>query len=148
MIFGFNTEVKYEDTVYHIQSEARQRDQLLQTQVFIKGRCVGKHTSSYSQHTSSDFTDEHLHELLKQQHKGFVVAAREGRIQEMIDGHPPKHEGGPVTLPAPQPAAAPPEPKPVAAEPAPVAAPEPEPVPAAAPAAPKSADDSDVLDLS
>ena len=147
MIFGFNTEVKYGDTVYHIQSEARQRDQLLQTQVFIKGRCVGKHTSSYSERASSDFTDEHLHELLKQQHKGFVVAAREGRIQEMIDGHPPKHEGGPVALPAPPPVAAP-EPPPVAAEPEPQPPAEPEPVPAAAPSSPKSADDSDVLDLS
>ena len=147
MIFGFNTEVKFGDTVYHIQSEARQRDQLLQTQVFIKGRCVGKHTASYSQYTSSDFTDDHLHELLKQQHKGFVVAAREGRIQDMIDGHPPKNEGGPAVMPAPQPLVAP-TPLQAAAQPEPAAPAEPEPVPAAAPAAPKSADDSDVLDLS
>lgn len=87
MIFGFNTEVKFGDTVYHIQSEARQRDQFLQTQVFIKGRCVGKHTASYADRASSEFTEEHLHGLLKEQHRAFVVAAREGRLEAMLDGH-------------------------------------------------------------
>ena len=42
MIFGFNTDIKYEDVVYHVQSEARHADLLLQTQVFVHGRCIGK----------------------------------------------------------------------------------------------------------
>src|ERR1051326_7009940 len=86
MIFGFNTEVKSGDTVYHIQSEVRQKDQLLQTQVFIKGRCVGKHTRSIAERAADpDFSEQHLHELLKEQHRGFVVAAREGRLEQMLD---------------------------------------------------------------
>ena len=89
MIFGFNTEVKNGDTVYHIQSEVRQKDQLLQTQVFIKGRCVGKHTASIADRAADpDFSEEHLHQLLKEQHRGFVVAAREGRLEQMLDIHP------------------------------------------------------------
>lgn len=88
MIFGFNTEVKYADTVYHIQSEVRQKDQLLQTQVFIKGRCVGKHAISIADRAADpDFSEEHLHELLKEQHRSFVVAAREGRLEQMLDAH-------------------------------------------------------------
>src|ERR1017187_4166252 len=42
MIFGFNTDIRHEDTVYHVQSEAREGEQLLQTQVFVRGRCIGK----------------------------------------------------------------------------------------------------------
>ena len=41
MIFGFNTDVKHEETIYHVQSEAREADLLLQTQVFVRGRCIG-----------------------------------------------------------------------------------------------------------
>jgi hypothetical protein len=101
MIFGFNTEVKSGDTVYHIQSEVRQKDQLLQTQVFIKGRCVGKHTSSIAERAADpDFSEEHVHLLLKEQHRGFVVAAREGHIDQMFDVHAKVEE------PAGEPAAA------------------------------------------
>jgi hypothetical protein len=133
MIFGFNTEVKFEDTVYHIQSEARQRDQLLQTQVFIKGRCVGKHTASYADRTSSDFTEEHLHDMLKDQHRGFVVAAREGRLEEMLDVRVKPPEPAPVAEPKSQAAAA------DAAQPVATAASE--------PATPRPASDTDPLDL-
>jgi hypothetical protein len=48
MIFGFNTDVKHEDTVYHVQSEAREGEQLLQTQVFVRGRCIGKRAVSWA----------------------------------------------------------------------------------------------------
>ena len=48
MIFGFNTDVKHGDTVYHVQSEARQNEFLFQTQVFVRGRCIGKRATSYA----------------------------------------------------------------------------------------------------
>ena len=48
MIFGFNTDVKHGDTIYHVQSEARESEKLLQTQVFVRGRCVGKRAVSYA----------------------------------------------------------------------------------------------------
>jgi hypothetical protein len=48
MIFGFNTDIRHEDTVYHVQSEAREGEKLLQTQVFVRGRCVGKRAVSYA----------------------------------------------------------------------------------------------------
>ena len=51
MIFGFNTDVKHGDTIYHVQSEARESEHLLQTQVFVRGRCVGKKATSYGSKT-------------------------------------------------------------------------------------------------
>ena len=82
MIFGFNTDVKFADTVYHVQSEARQHELVLQTLVFLKGRCIGKLTSSYAEQTKEPgFSEEHMHDLLKDQHKHFVAAVREGRIE-------------------------------------------------------------------
>src|SRR5450755_5111790 len=52
MIFGFNTDIRHQDTVYHVQSEAREGEQLLQTQVFVKGRCIGKRAVPYGSSTS------------------------------------------------------------------------------------------------
>ncbi|MFZ3266734.1 MAG: hypothetical protein WA172_22210 [Terriglobales bacterium] len=48
MIFGFNTDIRHDDIVYHVQSEAREGEQLLQTQVFVRGRCIGKRAISYA----------------------------------------------------------------------------------------------------
>ena len=48
MIFGFNTDIKQGDTVYHVQSEAREGELLLQTQVFVRGRCIGKRATPYA----------------------------------------------------------------------------------------------------
>ena len=88
MIFGFNTDVKYADTVYHVQSEARQHELVLQTLVFLKGRCIGKRTSSYAEQTRQPgFSEEHMHQMLKDQHKHFVAAVREGRIEAELGPH-------------------------------------------------------------
>ncbi|HEY3929784.1 MAG TPA: hypothetical protein VGL89_15540 [Candidatus Koribacter sp.] len=85
MIFGFNTDVKFKGTVYHIQSEARQHDQHLQTQVFVRGRCIGKKATPYAEHAADpSFSDGNMHELLKAQHKGVVEAVREGRVGEVL----------------------------------------------------------------
>lgn len=85
MIFGFNTDAKVGDTVYHVQSEARQNDLLLQTQVFVKGHCIGKRASSYAERfVQPDFKPEEMHELLKQQHRMVLEAVREDRAQDVF----------------------------------------------------------------
>ena len=94
VIFGFNTDIKYGDTVYHVQSEAREHDSLLQTQVFVKGRCLGKYETSFADRIGKpDFNEDALHDLLKVQHKHFVDCARAGTILEEIE----KEDAVPVT---------------------------------------------------
>lgn len=86
MIFGFNTDVKYGETVYHVQSEARANDLLLQTQVFVKGQCIGKRAASYADHvTRPGFSEEHMHEMLKAQHRLVLDAVKEGKVDGIID---------------------------------------------------------------
>jgi hypothetical protein len=84
-IFGFNTDVKQGEVVYHVQSEARQNDLLLQTLVFVKGQCVGKQTVSYAQQVSQpDFSTEAIHELLKSQHKTVLDAIQQGDMNSVL----------------------------------------------------------------
>ncbi len=86
MIFGFNTDVKHEDTIYHVQSEAREGDMLLQTQVFVRGRCIGKRATSYAEQASSEgFTGQQKEQILREQHRLVLDAIRDGRLEQIFD---------------------------------------------------------------
>jgi len=86
MIFGFNTDVKHGDTVYHVQSEAREGELLLQTQVFVRGRCIGKRATSYADKASSaDFTDQKKEQILRDQHRLVLDSIRDGKLEAMFD---------------------------------------------------------------
>jgi hypothetical protein len=86
MIFGFNTDVKQGDTVYHVQSEARENELILQTQVFVRGRCIGKKATSYAgQIARGDFSDQQKEQILRDQHRQVLDAIREGRVEEVFD---------------------------------------------------------------
>jgi hypothetical protein len=84
-IFGFNTDVKSGNTVYHVQTEARVSDLVVQTLVFVKGLCVGKRTTSYAQEAAkAGFSDQVIHELLKTQHRTVVDSITAGRMESAL----------------------------------------------------------------
>jgi hypothetical protein len=86
MIFGFNTDIKHEDTVYHVQSEARENELLLQTQVFVRGRCIGKRATSYADKSAeTSFTDQRKEQILRDQHRLVLDAIRDGRLETVLD---------------------------------------------------------------
>jgi hypothetical protein len=86
MIFGFNTDVKQGDTVYHVQSEARENELILQTQVFVRGRCIGKRATPYAERLAQgDFTDQHKEQILRDQHRLVLDSIREGRLEGVLD---------------------------------------------------------------
>jgi len=86
MIFGFNTDVKRGDTVYHVQSEARESERLLQTQVFVRGRCVGKRATPYSDAAADGgFGDPEKEQVLRDQHRLVLNAIRDGQLDTVLD---------------------------------------------------------------
>ncbi len=86
MIFGFNTDVKHGDTIYHVQSEARESEKLLQTQVFVRGRCIGKRAVSYAASAAqSGFGDPQKEQQLRDQHRLVLEAIREGQLENILD---------------------------------------------------------------
>jgi len=91
MIFGFNTDVKHGDTIYHVQSEAREGELLLQTQVFVRGRCIGKKATSYAKKASeTGFGDPQKEQQLREQHRLVLDAIREGKLDGMLDRPEPE----------------------------------------------------------
>jgi hypothetical protein len=88
MIFGFNTDVKHGDTIYHVQSEARESELLLQSQVFVRGRCIGKKATSYATKAAEAlFGDAQKEQQLREQHRLVLDAIREGKLDKVLD-HP------------------------------------------------------------
>jgi len=86
MVFGFNTDVKHGDTIYHVQSEARLGEFLFQTQVFVRGRCIGKRATSYADRADDPFfSDKQKEGFLRDQHRYVLDAIRDGRVDEVFD---------------------------------------------------------------
>jgi len=91
MIFGFNTDVKHGDTIYHVQSEARESERLLQTQVFVRGRCIGKKATSYgSKSPDAQISDTQKEQQLREQHRLVLDAIREGKLDQALDRPEPE----------------------------------------------------------
>ena len=91
MIFGFNTDVKHGDTIYHVQSEARENERLLQTQVFVRGRCIGKKATSYAGKSAEiQFGDAQKEQQLREQHRLVLDAIREGKLDQALDQPEPE----------------------------------------------------------
>ncbi len=85
MIFGFNTDVRYGDTVYHVMTEPRPDDLLFQTMIFVRGRCLGKRAWSYAGHSlRPGFSEAQMHELLKDQHRRVLESLREGQLAGIL----------------------------------------------------------------
>ncbi|PSH04414.1 MAG: hypothetical protein CXZ00_06195 [Acidobacteria bacterium] len=80
MIFGFNTDIKVRDTVYHVQTEVREQEQRLESQVFISGRCIGKRSTPLSSNAT-----EGAQELARAQHRWIVDAVREGFVDDVLN---------------------------------------------------------------
>jgi hypothetical protein len=91
MIFGFNTDVKHGDTIYHVQSEARESERLLQTQVFVRGRCIGKKATSYASKSAElQIGDQQKEQQLREQHRLVLDAIREGKLEQALDRPEPE----------------------------------------------------------
>jgi hypothetical protein len=90
MIFGFNTDVKHGDTIYHVQSEARESEKLLQTQVFVRGRCIGKKAVSYGDSAmqpgfADPLGDSKKEQQLRDLHRQVLEAIKEGKLESILD---------------------------------------------------------------
>lgn len=80
MIFGFNTDIRVQGTVYHVQTEARGQERRLESQVFVSGRCIGKRWSELPEEAA----EETAQELARAQHRWIVDAVRQGFADDVL----------------------------------------------------------------
>lgn len=85
MITGFNTDVRYDGRIYHVQTEDRGHENpVLESLVYIGGTIVAKKSTPYSEQLSNGATEEMIASLLKRQHQVMIAAIKAGRIEDLI----------------------------------------------------------------
>jgi hypothetical protein len=95
-VFGFNTDIRYGDTVYHVQTEAHEAEHTVKTAIFVRGQCIDKRESSYaSDESASENSEASVHRVLTRQHKYIVNCIREGNLALLLGTC-----GERITLPA------------------------------------------------
>lgn len=85
MIFGFNTDVKVGNTVFHVQTEDRGwKNPVIDTTVYVKGRILAKRGTSYRELMGApDFDEQKLRGMLEEQHRRILEEVRAGKLEEI-----------------------------------------------------------------
>ena len=84
MISGFNTDVEFQDVVYHIQTEDKGlRAQLFVSLVYNRGTILASKRTSYADLANGIFSEAELAERLQRQHKLICAAVKAGRIADL-----------------------------------------------------------------
>lgn len=95
-VFGFNTDIRVGDTVFHVQTEDRgSANPVLDTTIYVKGRVLAKRATSYQDFlVSPDFSESELQAMLERQHKQLIEEVRSGALPELAELETPPAAGG------------------------------------------------------
>jgi len=86
VISGFNTDIEFDGTVYHVQTEDKGLSKrLILSLVYDKGTILVSKRVSYDDMSASNFDEKKLSDRLGRQHKLICAAVRAGRIDELKD---------------------------------------------------------------
>lgn len=81
MVTGFNTDVKHEDVIYHVQTEPR-KEARIETLVYIRGAIIHALKTSHQDFVQSpEYSDEKFKRLLEDQHRQVIARIRAGEIR-------------------------------------------------------------------
>ncbi len=84
MITGFNTDINFQGTTYHVQTEDKGlATPLILSLVYNRGTILASKRSSYEDLIEKGFDEKVLAERLQKQHKTICAAIRAGRIEEL-----------------------------------------------------------------
>jgi len=90
MVMGFNTDIKHEGVIFHIQTESR-KDAAIETTVYMRGAVIHKLKSSFEDLLAcGDSCDEKVRRRLEDQHRHVIARIRAGEIK------PPASQMGPA----------------------------------------------------
>jgi hypothetical protein len=84
VISGYNTDIEYEGTVYHVQTEDKGLDMpMILSLVYTGGEILASKRSSYEDIIAAGFDENVLADRLHRQHKLICAAILAGRIEDL-----------------------------------------------------------------
>lgn len=86
VIAGFNTDIEFDGTVYHVQTEDKGlQKRMIMSLVYDKGAILASKRVSYADLAAANFDEKVLADRVGRQHSLICAAVRAGRIDELKD---------------------------------------------------------------
>jgi len=84
MITGFNTDVKWGDKVFHVQTEDKgSGNPLIESLIYVKGAILDAYRTNYGDFLDSEtFSESTLQKILEFQHRQIVTFIKKGQFQK------------------------------------------------------------------
>ena len=99
-LLGYNNNIRHKNRVSHVQTEdSGVRHPHIITHLFMDGgRILKSVKTSYAEHLGAEKMGDLVRRMMKDQHKGMLIALRDGQFDRFIEGDAPK--GAPASRPA------------------------------------------------
>lgn len=110
MITGFNTDIKHNEKVYHIQTEDKGlQNPYIESLVYVGGEILASKKTSYAEQLKSGVDEKWIGSLMEQQHRTMIAAVKRGRFDGPADTtkNALPRPGGTLAQETPAPGAAP-----------------------------------------
>ncbi len=86
MITGFNTDIKHNDKVYHIQTEDKGlQNPYIESLVYVGGEILASKKTSYAEQVKAGVDEKWIASLMEQQHRTMIAAIKRGRLDHPAD---------------------------------------------------------------
>ena len=99
MITGFNTDIKHNEKVYHVQTEDKGvANPYIESLVYVGGEILASKKTSYAEQLKTGVDDKWIGGLMEQQHRTMIAAIKRGRFDQPADVTRATQERSPTTL--------------------------------------------------
>jgi hypothetical protein len=108
VITGFNTDIRHNEKVYHIQTEDKGlANPYIESLIYVGGEILASKKTSYAEQVKTGVDEKWIASLMEQQHRTMIAAIKRGRFDAPADVT--KSSVSRPTMSAPTPAADAPE---------------------------------------
>jgi hypothetical protein len=86
VITGFNTDIKHNEKVYHIQTEDKGlQNPYIESLVYVGGEILASKKTSYAEQLKTGVDERWIGSLMEQQHRTMIAAIKRGRFDGPAD---------------------------------------------------------------
>lgn len=86
MITGFNTDIKHNGRIFHIQTEDKGLgNPYIESLVYVGGEILASKKTSYAEQLQTGIDEKSISRMMEQQHKTIIAAIKRGRFDNVSD---------------------------------------------------------------
>lgn len=87
MITGYNTDIKHNDKVFHVQTEDKgNNNPVIESLIYVGGEILASTKTSYAERLAAGADEKIIGELMELQHKKMIAAIKRGRFDKKLVG--------------------------------------------------------------